>query len=185
MWVSELDVTGMLSMAEPSPQFTIRLVSGLELEMLNVIVTVVFVLVGLGVGGLTVTVGAWGVWTVSEPVPWLVEPLLSVAVIVIVNTPLAEYVCVSEFAVPGRLSIAEPSPQFTAIDDTVPSGSVAENDAVTRDPVLAGFGVMLLKVTVGGLSFTVSVVVPEPDPALFVAVTVIVNVWDRPAPVVA
>jgi hypothetical protein len=37
------------------------LVSGFELEMLNVIVTVVSVLVGLGVGGLTVTVGAWGV----------------------------------------------------------------------------------------------------------------------------
>ena len=99
------------------------------------------------------------------------------------NTPLAEYVCVSEIAVPGRLSIAEPSPQFTAIEDTVPSASVAENDAVTRDPVLAGFGVMLLTVTVGGLSFTVSVVVPEPDPALFVAVTVIVNVWAVLAPV--
>jgi len=59
--VSELDVTGTLSRAEPSPQFTVTLVSGFELEMLNVIVTVVPVLVGLGVGELTVTVGAWGV----------------------------------------------------------------------------------------------------------------------------
>jgi hypothetical protein len=37
------------------------LVSGFELEMLNVIVTVVPVLVGLGVGELTVTVSGWGV----------------------------------------------------------------------------------------------------------------------------
>ena len=58
--MSELDVTGTLSRAEPSPQFTVMLVSGFELEMLNVIVTVVPVLVGLGEGELTVTVGAWG-----------------------------------------------------------------------------------------------------------------------------
>lgn len=51
----------MLSRAEPSPQFTVMLVSGFELEMLNVIVTVVLVLVGLGVGELTVTVSGWGV----------------------------------------------------------------------------------------------------------------------------
>lgn len=31
--------------------------------------------------------------------------------------------------------------------------------------------------TFGGLSLTVSLVVPEPDPAVLEAVTVIVNVW--------
>ena len=38
-------------------------------------------------------------------------------------------------------------------------------------------------VTTGGRSFTTSVVVPDPGPALFVAVTVIVNVCDFSAPV--
>jgi hypothetical protein len=36
---------------------------------------------------------------------------------------------------------------------------------------------------VGGLSFTTSVVVPEPGPALFVAVTVMVKVCDFAVPV--
>jgi hypothetical protein len=68
------------------------------------------------------------------------------------------------------------SPQLTLIDEMVPSGSVAVKVAVTVCPVLAGLGETLLTVTVGALSFTVSVVVPEPGPALFVAVTVIVNI---------
>lgn len=66
-----------------------------------------------------------------------------------------------------------------------PSESADENDAVTVDPVVTGFGIMLLTVTVGGLSFTVSVVVPAPCPALFVAVTVIAKLCDFAAPVFA
>ena len=50
------------------------------------------------------------------------------------------------------------------------------NVAVTICPVLAGFGETLIMVTTGGRSFTVSEVIPEPGPALLVAVTVIVNV---------
>ena len=42
-----------------------------------------------------------------------------------------------------------------------------------------------LKEATGGRSFTVSVVVPEPGPALFVAVTVIVKVSEVEAPVLA
>jgi len=44
--------------------------------------------------------------------------------------------------------------------------------------VFTGFGEMLDMVTVGARSFTVSLVVPEPDPAMFVAVTVIVKFCD-------
>jgi hypothetical protein len=40
-----------------------------------------------------------------------------------------------------------------------------------------------VKDATGGLSFTVSVVVPDPGPALFVAVTVMVNVCDFAEPV--
>jgi hypothetical protein len=65
---------------------------------------------------------------------------------------------------------------LTLIDDIVPSGSVAVKVAVTICPVLAGFGRTVETVTVGGRSFTTSVVVPNPDPALLVAVTVIVKV---------
>ncbi len=81
----------------------------------------------------------------------------------------------SEVADGPRLSGEVPSPQLTLNDAIVPSGSVAENVMVTTWPVLAGLGETLLMVTVGDLSFTVSVVVPEPGPTLFVAVTVIVN----------
>jgi len=49
------------------------------------------------------------------------------------------------------------------------------NDTVTSAPVFAGLGETVLIVTVGGRSLTVSVVVPDPGPALLVAVTVIVN----------
>jgi hypothetical protein len=62
------------------------------------------------------------------------------------------------------------------MDDIVPSGSVAVKVAVTICPVLAGFGRTVDTVTVGGLSFTTSVVVPDPGPALFVAVTVTVKI---------
>ena len=42
-----------------------------------------------------------------------------------------------------------------------------------------------MKEATGGRSFTVSVVVPDPGPALFVAVTVIVKVSEVEAPVLA
>ena len=82
----------------------------------------------------------------------------------------------SEVAVPGRLSGVVPSPQLTLRVEIAPSGSVAENVTVTVWPTRAGFGETPLTVTVGGLSFTVSVEVPDPCPPLFVAVTVTVNV---------
>ena len=82
----------------------------------------------------------------------------------------------SEVAVPGRLSGAIPSPQSMLKEEIAPSGSVAENVTVTVWPTRAGFGETPPTVTVGGLSLTVSVVVPDPCPPLFVAVTVMVNV---------
>ncbi len=84
---------------------------------------------------------------------------------------------------PGRLSGVVVSPQLTVKEAMVPSGSAAEKVTVTVAPVFAALGETLETVTVGGLSFTVSVVVPEPGPALFVAVTVIVKVCDFAAPV--
>ena len=82
-----------------------------------------------------------------------------------------------------RLSAVVPSPQSMLIDETVPSGSVAENVAVTTCPVLAGLGETLDIETVGGRSLTVSDVCPDPDPPAFVAVTVIVNVCDIRLPI--
>ena len=87
-------------------------------------------------------------------------------------------------AVPGRLSTAEPSPQFTLKEEIEPSGSVAENVTVTVWPTRAGFGETLLTVTTGGLSLTVSDVEAEPvDPLLSVAVSVIANCWLVAVPV--
>ena len=60
---------------------------------------------------------------------------------------------------------------------------MAENVTVTICPVSAGFGRTVDIVTVGGRSFTTSVVVADPGPALLVAVTVIVNVCDFRFPV--
>jgi hypothetical protein len=48
--------------------------------------------------------------------------------------------------------------------------------AVTIWPTLAGFGETFVIVTTGGLSFMVSMTLAEPGPALFVAVTVMVNI---------
>ena len=84
---------------------------------------------------------------------------------------------------PPRVSGVVLSPQLTLIDEMVPSGSAAVNITVTVCPVLAGFGETEETVTVGGRSFTTSVVVPDPGPALFVAVTVIVKVCDFVVPV--
>ena len=69
-----------------------------------------------------------------------------------------------------------PSPQLMVMDETVPSLSAAEKETVTTCPVFDGLGMSEDIETVGGRSFTVSVAVPEPGPAEFVAVTVIVNV---------
>ncbi len=71
------------------------------------------------------------------------------------------------------------------MDETVPSGSVAVKLTVIVAPVFAGFGETVDIATTGGRSFTVSVVVPEPGPALFVAVTVIVKICDLAIPVLA
>lgn len=84
---------------------------------------------------------------------------------------------------PGRLSTAVPSPQLTTFDATVPSGSVDVKLKVTDWPTHGDVGATEVIVTAGGRSFTVSVVVPDPGPALFVAVTVMVYVCDFTAPV--
>jgi hypothetical protein len=63
------------------------LLTGSVLDTVNVTVTVCPVVAGLGFGLLTVTVGAPGEETVSEIVPELTEPLLSVAATVIVKEP--------------------------------------------------------------------------------------------------
>ena len=86
-------------------------------------------------------------------------------------------------AEPARISSGEPSPQLTDIDAIVPSGSPANKLAVTVWPVLAGLGDTLTIDTLGALSFTVSGVIPDPGPALLVAVTVIVNNADFTLPV--
>jgi len=58
----------------------------------------------------------------------------------------------------------------------IDANRVAVKETVTVAPVFAGLGNTLEIVTTGGLSFTISIVVPDPGPALFVAVTVIVKV---------
>jgi hypothetical protein len=62
------------------------------------------------------------------------------------------------------------------IDEIVPSGSAAVKAAVTKTPVLTGFGETFVTLTTGDRSLIISVVMPEPGPAAFVAVTMIVNV---------
>jgi hypothetical protein len=107
------------------------------------------------------------------------EPLLSVAVIEMVKVwdralPVLAYACMAEPGLPIRTDDV-PSPHMTVTDAIVPSGSVAVKVTVTVWRVRAGLGVGALTITVGGLSLIVSVVMPLPDPALLVAVTVIVN----------
>lgn len=86
-------------------------------------------------------------------------------------------------AVPGRLVRADPSPQFIVKLAIEPSESNAEKPTVTVEPVCAGFGETPLIVTDGARSFTVSEEVPDPEPPLFVAVTVIVKACDMTLPV--
>jgi hypothetical protein len=83
---------------------------------------------------------------------------------------------VSDVAVAARLSGVVPSPQLTDIEEIVPSGSAAVNVTVTVAPVFAMLGETVDTATMGGRSFTVSIVIPWPEPALLVAVTVIVNI---------
>jgi len=72
--------------AVPSPQLTVTPVTVTLLDTAKVMDTAWPVAAGLGVGLFTLTVGGeTGVWTVTDPVPWPVEPLLSVAVTMIVN----------------------------------------------------------------------------------------------------
>ena len=90
MCMPEVELPGRPSAGVPSPQFTVMPVTDTVLDTVNVTVTVWPVVVGLGVGLLTFTVGGeTGVWTLTDPVPWPVESLLSTAVTVIVNV-LAE-----------------------------------------------------------------------------------------------
>jgi hypothetical protein len=71
-----------------------------------------------------------------------------------------------------------------AMDERVPSASLAVKVTVTSCPVLTGFGERFVTVTIGGLSLTVSVATAEPvEPLLSVASTVIVNFWLRELPV--
>src|SRR2546425_11934163 len=84
----------------PSPQFTVSPVTVTVLVTVKVTVTVAPVFAGFGVGLLTVTVGTpAGVWMVVEPVACLVDPLLSVVLIVIVEPPGRVELEVSAFAV--------------------------------------------------------------------------------------
>ena len=88
--MSDVAVPGRLSTGDPSPQLTVIPVTVTVLETVNVTVTVAPVLAGLGVGLLTVTGGTpTGMVTVIDPRPCPVDPLLSVAVTVIVNEPAA------------------------------------------------------------------------------------------------
>ena len=72
---------------DPSPQLTVTPVTGIVLETVKLTVTVWPVLAGLGETLLIVTVGARGAVTLSEVVPEPWDPLLSVAVTVIVKVP--------------------------------------------------------------------------------------------------
>ncbi len=71
----------------------------------------------------------------------------------------------------------EPSPQSTQVIPTVPSGSEAVKFSLTSWPGFAGLGETLVIASVGALSFTVSDTVPDPCPALLVAVTLMVGDW--------
>jgi hypothetical protein len=89
--VSDVALTARVLIV-PSPQFTVSPVTVTVLVTVKVTITVAPVFAGFGVGLLTVTVGTpTGVWTVTEPVACPVEPLLSVAVTVIVKLPAAVY----------------------------------------------------------------------------------------------
>ena len=76
--------------------------------------------------------GASGAVTViGELERRVVDPLLSVPVIMMVKDPALVYECVSDVAEPASMSGADPSPQLTLIEEMMPSGSTAEKFTVT------------------------------------------------------
>jgi hypothetical protein len=83
--VSDVAVTRRLSGVVPSPQLTVNAVTVVALETVKLIVINWPVLAGLGVTLLIVTIGAEGGFTVSGIAAVPVDPLLSVAVTVIVK----------------------------------------------------------------------------------------------------
>jgi hypothetical protein len=187
--VSEVAVPGRLSGVVPSPQSTLIALTDPSASLAeNVTVTVCPNNAGFGETLFTATIGGLS-FTVSDTLAEPVEPLLSVAVRVILNgslvpTPVEEYVCVAEVEVPARLVRAVPSPQLIDIDETVPSESEAENVKVTCWPVRAGFGETPPTETRGALSFTTTELVAEPvKPLLSVAVRVMVNAREVTLPV--
>ena len=98
----------------------------------------------------------WLFTTNGEVESWLEDPLLSVAVMIMVKDPGLAYECVSEVDEAESMSGAEPSPQLIVKEDIVPSGSVAENDMVTVCPVFVAVGESWLMVKTGGRSTIVS-----------------------------
>jgi len=86
-WVSDMAVPPR-ELIVPSPQLTVIPVTVAALVTVKVTVTLWPVSAGLGVGLLTLTVGVPTTpLLVTDPVPWPVDPLLSVAVTVIVKEP--------------------------------------------------------------------------------------------------
>ena len=95
--------------------------------------------------------GASGAVTViGELETWVVDPLLSVAVMMIAKDPALVYECVSDLAKPESTSGADPSPQLTLREEMVPSRSVAEKFTVTVWLVSTWLAVRLARLTLGG-----------------------------------
>ena len=86
----------------------------------------------------------------------LVDPLLSVAVTVILKDPAWLYEWVSDVAEAGSVSGDDPSPQLTVKEDIVPSGSVLEKDIVIGWPVVVELAEGVLIFSTGGRSLIVS-----------------------------
>lgn len=170
--MSEVALADKLSTGDPSPQLTVMLVTWSELETVKETVTVFIVKAGFGDAPLTVTLGARGEVIVSEVDADPEEPPLSVAATEMVKDPGDRYECESDVVVPGRLSTGDPSPQFTLIDETVPSASLAEKVTVTFCPTRPGFGETPFTTTTGALSLMTTVAVVEAEnPLLSVAVS--------------
>ena len=91
MCVSDVADPARLSVV-PSPQLTVTPDTLVLLDTVKVTVTACPVLTGLGETLLIVTTGAKGAFTLSEIVPVLLEPLLSVAVTEMMQLPPEAYV---------------------------------------------------------------------------------------------
>ena len=95
--------------------------------------------------------GASGAVTViGELETWVVDPLLSVPVIMMVKDPALVYECVSDVAEPASMSGADPSPQLTLMEEMVPSESTAEKFTVTVWLVSTWLAERLARLTLGG-----------------------------------